>query len=58
MGLSRRRFTREFKEAAVRRIEMGVPVGEVAGVCEVNPNVLLRWRRELREFRQPGVYGA
>ena len=26
---SRRRFTREFKEGAVRRMEMGVPVAEV-----------------------------
>jgi transposase len=50
MGLSRRRFTREFKEAAVRRMEMGVPVGEVARACEVNANVLHRWRRERREF--------
>jgi transposase-like protein len=50
MGLSRRRFTREFKEAAVRRVEMGVPVAEVARACEVNANVLHRWRRELRQF--------
>jgi transposase len=50
MGLSRRRFTREFKEAAVRRLEMGVPVGEVARAAEVSPNALYRWRRELREF--------
>jgi transposase len=50
MGLSRRRFTREFKEAAVRRLEMGVPVVEVARACEVSPNALYRWRRELREF--------
>jgi transposase len=50
MGLSRRRFTREFKEAAVRRLEMGVPVAEVSRACEVSPNVLYRWRRELREF--------
>ena len=50
MGLSRRRFTREFKEAAVRRLEMGVPVAEVARASEVRPNALYRWRRELREF--------
>jgi transposase len=50
MGLSRRRFTREFKEAAVRRMEMGVPVVEVARTAEVSPNALYRWRRELREF--------
>ena len=50
MGLSRRKFTREFKEAAVRRLELGVSVAEAARACEVNPNVLHRWRRELREF--------
>jgi transposase-like protein len=50
MGLSRRKFTREVKEAAVRRLELGASVGEVARACEVNPNVLHRWRREVREF--------
>jgi transposase len=50
MRLSRRRFTREFKEAAVRRMEMGVPVAEVARAAEVSPNALYRWRREMREF--------
>ena len=50
MGLSRRRFTKEFKEAAVRRLELGTSVGEVARACEVNPNVLHRWRRELRDY--------
>jgi len=50
MSVSRRKFTREFKEAAVRRLELGASVPEVARACEVNPNVLHRWRRELREF--------
>lgn len=50
MGLSRRKFTREFKEAAVRRLEMGVPVAEVARAAEVNPGELYRWRREQRQF--------
>src|ERR1700681_2427022 len=48
MGLSRRLFTKEFKQAAVRRLEQGVSVGEVARALEVNPNVLHRWRREFR----------
>jgi len=52
MGLSRRQFTKEFKLAAVRRLEQGVSIGEAARALEVNPNVLHRW---LREFRQgPG----
>ena len=48
MGLNRRKFTREFKEAAVRRLELGASVAEVSRACEVNPNVLHRWRREFR----------
>ena len=49
MGLSRRQFTKEFKLAAVRRLEQGVSLAEVARGLEVNPNVLHRWRREFRQ---------
>jgi transposase len=49
MGLSRRQFTKEFKLAAVRRLEQGVSIAEVARGVEVNPNVLHRWQREFRE---------
>jgi transposase len=49
MGLSRRQFTKEFKLAAVRRLEQGVSIGEAARALEVNPNVLHRWRREFRQ---------
>ena len=49
MSLSRRKFTKEFKLAAVRRLETGALIGEVARACEVNPNVLHRWRREFRD---------
>jgi len=49
MRLSRRTYTKEFKEAAVRRVELGASIGEVARACEVNPNVVHRWRRELRD---------
>jgi transposase len=58
MGLNRRKFTREFKEAAVRRLELGASVAEVSRACEVNPNVLHRWRRELREFGPKAFSGA
>jgi transposase-like protein len=47
--MSRRQFTKEFKLAAVRRLEEGVSLGEVARGLEVNPNVLHRWRREFRQ---------
>jgi transposase len=49
MGLSRRRFTREFKLAAVQRLEQGISIAEVARALEVNPNVLHRWRSEFRQ---------
>jgi len=49
MGLSRRQFTKEFKIDAVRRLEQGISIAEAARALEVSPNVLHRWRRELRE---------
>jgi transposase len=30
-------------------LELGASIGEVARACEVNANVLHRWRRELRD---------
>jgi len=42
-------FTKEFKLAAVQRLEQGVSLGEVARALEVNPTVLHRWRREIRQ---------
>jgi transposase-like protein len=50
MSFSRRQFTKEFKEAAVRRLELGASLAEVARACEVNPNVLHRWKRELSGY--------
>lgn len=58
MGLSRRKFSKEFKQAAVRRLELGASLAEVARACEVNPNVLHRWRRELREYGVQAYAGA
>ena len=49
MGLSRRVFTKEFKLAAVQRLERGSSTGEVARAMEVSANVLHRWRREIRQ---------
>ena len=50
MGLSRRKFTREFKEAAVRRLELGASVGEVSRACEVSAKMLCRWREEIHQL--------
>ncbi|NJO55199.1 MAG: transposase [Rhodospirillales bacterium] len=47
--MSRRKFTKEFKQAAVRRLDVGASLAEVSRACEVNPSVLQRWKRELNE---------
>src|ERR1017187_6537362 len=49
MGLSRRQFTKEFKLAAIQRLERGASLAEVARAFEVNPSVLHRWQREFRQ---------
>jgi|ERR1700733_9501683 transposase len=48
MGLSRRKFTKEIKLAAVQQLETGSSAAEVARAFEVNPNLLHRWRKEFR----------
>jgi transposase-like protein len=48
MRLSRRKFTREFKLAALERVERGESLAAVARALEINPNLLQRWRQEFR----------
>ena len=51
MGLSRRKFTKEIKLAAIQRLDSGASVAEVARAFEVNPNLLHRWRKEFRHVQ-------
>jgi transposase len=48
MQLSRRKFTRELKLAAIQQLETGSSAAEVARAFEISPNLLHRWRREFR----------
>jgi len=57
MGLSQRQYTREFKLAAVRRLESGVSLGVLARELEVSPNLLHRWRRQYREAPEKAFPG-
>ena len=41
MGILRRKFTKEYKLEAVRRLESGVSMAEVARALEVSPNVFI-----------------
>lgn len=49
MSETRRKFTREFKVAAVKRLQSGYPVGRLARELEVNANQLHLWRRQFEE---------
>ena len=57
MSKSRRTFSKEFKEAAVRRLNLGASMAEVTRACEVNANVLHRWRRELKQHGNTAFSG-
>ena len=49
MVVARRKFTRELKIRAVRELEGGKTVAEVARGMEVHPSLLQRWRWEWRK---------
>jgi len=44
-----RKFTKEFKLTAIRRLQSGQSVAEVARALEVHPSELHRWRHELED---------
>src|SRR3984885_16226408 len=48
MGLSRRKFTKEVKLAAIQQWERVSSAAEVARAFEINANLLHRWRKEFR----------
>lgn len=43
--MSLRKFSREFKVAAARELELGKTAAEVARACEVDPSMLYRWHK-------------
>ena len=60
MSLSRRKFTKDLKLAAVQQLEAGSSAAEVARAFEVNPNLLHRWRKvdlspKLRQTVKSGI---
>jgi transposase len=55
---SRRKFTKEFKQTAVNRLNSGQSVAEVARALEAHPSDLHRWRRELQEHGDRAFSGA
>jgi transposase len=55
---SRRKFSKEFKQTAVNRLNSGQSAAEVARALEVHPSDLHRWRRELQEHGERAFTGA
>ena len=55
---SRRKFSKEFKQTAINRLNSGQTVAEVARALEVHPSDLHRWRRELQEHGERAFNGA
>lgn len=53
MRRERREFSREFKQEAVRRIELGQTIAAVARELDVRGDMLRRWRRELTAAPTP-----
>lgn len=58
MDLARRAYSRDLKVAAMREIDSGRTIGEVARQLELSPKLLERWRGEWRargEMAFPGL---
>ena len=55
---ARRKFTKEFKQTAVRRLNSGQNMAEVARALEVHPSDLHRWRRELQDHGERAFLGV
>lgn len=58
MDLARRVYTRELKMAAMREVDNGRTLAEVARLLELSPQLLQTWRREWRsrgELAFPGT---
>lgn len=55
---SRRKFSKEFKQEAVSRLNGGQSTAEVARALEVHPSELHRWRRELQEHGERAFSGV
>jgi transposase len=55
---TRRKFSREFKQTAIRQLAGGKSAAEVARALEVHPSDLYRWRRELEEHGERAFAGV
>lgn len=57
-GKSPRRFSREFKIAAVRRVQKGEDPGRVARELQIRTDLLWQWRKRVEELGEDQLYGV
>jgi len=56
MGESRRKYSRQFKEDAVRLLEAGTRTGyEIEEDLGIGRGLIYRWRREMRHEAEQGI---
>jgi transposase len=56
--VSTRRFTREFKLAAIRRVKAGEDPGRVARDLEIRTDLLWTWRKRVEQLGEEHLYGV
>ena len=56
MGETRRKYSRQFKEDAVRLLEDGTKTGyEIEEDLGIGRGLIYKWRREMREEHEQGI---
>lgn len=58
MVLSRRRFTREFKLAAIKELESGKSLARVSRELELDRRMLRRWKQEFQRYPNGAFTGV
>jgi Transposase len=53
----RRAYTKELKEAAVRQLESGIPIGRVSAKRKISATLLRRWLSEFQEYGERAFSG-
>jgi len=57
MSLKRRQYTKEFKQQALRELDAGMPLAQVAREHAVSAKLLQRWHEEYAEYGEEAFAG-
>ena len=56
-SLKRRAFTKEFKLQVIAEVDAGKPQAQVAREHQVTANMIAKWRRQLRQYKEHAFSG-